>query len=1467
MASLAILASPRATHAQAFSENFESYAPNSNIHGQGGWTGWAGNPAAGATVSTAQSLSPTRSLRVSGANHPVRAVSGVTSGVWTFKAHQFIPTTSSGTTKVAAANRYRPPYLTTDLELSAAMEFNLTAGAVSSAMGGGGTLPLVKGSWVEVRAEIDLNADWVRLFYNGEFLAEHSWTRGTGDVAIAAIELESGGPGGGVYYDDLTLEGFSGCCPPCTPPYPHSVTVAVEPGINYLANPLCHGTDNTLGTLLPTVPDGSSLWLWDAQANSVGEQFEYYDGLGWVDRMSLPADSVLLEPGVGFVLLNPGAPYAITFQGCDPVCAKPCGPDARWQLLGVTGTNSGDWDNLFSCPPVCGTVLRVWNQPQQAFQDYTYLNTGWVPSAPQWEPGAAVLVSVRPNSGCCIPPPAGMVAWWPGDNNANDIQGGNNGILVGGATFSPSGKVGPAFLLDGINDYVRVPSSPSLNPAGSFTIDAWIYVTADGTFPIVTKWGDSGPWSGQRAYALHTTPGRGLNFAISDDANQWNNPFHTFHTPGGEVPLNTWTLVAGVYDQATGTRSIYVDGVQAATRTDPPITITASIADLTIGNWLRAPFDEGYFFPGMIDEVEIFNRALSQAEIQAIFNAGSAGKCKPGCQTPLVLTCASNKSVECGSAWSFDPPTATQPDCTNVTITVLTTVTNAAAPCAVQYTRTWQASDCCSNVTTCGQTVTVVDTTPPEICCPADIVRYTCTNAVQVFYDAQARDNCVGATTVTYNPPSGSWFAAGTTTLVTATATDACGNTNQCTFRVIVRDQVVQQVFLSGVDDCYRRGWFWWWRNPEPVSGPSACLLSAYPTATWKRFDDATINRFLGNSWQGLPSGIVEAYLYTQMRPPVQGCDGISGNDTISLGLATCSPPSWLWSRHLGSGNASPGLVDAEWCNGNGCQYPFSFNLAALPVPGSPPVNLLPHMNTTKRLDLLVQDDTTVDFARLRIRHCLPGPVVGGLNTSLTNAIFGRRCWWWWIAPDPGMPAATPFSAGLSVGGAGGITIGTPVSALPAGAEISFVLKPTGGIGADTNAFGTVLGKAIKENGVQYSAEVPSGVGAVELVLSFQGQVVHAGTVAVPPGAARVALLEILDVEDPLGATLTLLKRREGGPRPSRPPTATLHLAEPRVVEGAFGQQLVDTVSFSSIFTFAEDGEYVDLVVGGVNVPEIELTDIRLEVAGDAVAYGGNAMASANQDQLVLSPFDPLEGDPVWFSVTCAPTNELRVFMSEAIPTEGETFGTNATLTLTTRGVAGGVERDLPPLRYRFNGARWRLDALQDDMPVPLRRVELWNGGTLVAEATDVSDLQLASPAPVAWPTVIWFVDADICHRNNWPKPIVAWLNGAPHEVTEVRVQTDTYGLPVTAITGQHVQATALGALVFAGTETGAPTYWLEAPEISPDGVTVRWGGIGGVLERAPTVNGPWTLVPGPNAGEVTLPLEGAARFLRVRGL
>ena len=80
---------------------------------------------------------------------------------------------------------------------------------------------------------------------------------------------------------------------------------------------------------------------------------------------------------------------------------------------------------------------------------------------------------------------------------------------------------------------------------------------------------------------------------------------------------------------------------------------------------------------------------------------------------PPMLTCAPNKTVECGTAWVFDPPTALTCCGTNAAVTTIGTFTNSGA-CTQMLARVWQAASCCGPTTVmCTQMVTVVDTTPP----------------------------------------------------------------------------------------------------------------------------------------------------------------------------------------------------------------------------------------------------------------------------------------------------------------------------------------------------------------------------------------------------------------------------------------------------------------------------------------------------------------------------------------------------------------------------------------------------------------------------------------------------------------------------------------------------------------------------------------------------------------------------------
>ncbi len=83
--------------------------------------------------------------------------------------------------------------------------------------------------------------------------------------------------------------------------------------------------------------------------------------------------------------------------------------------------------------------------------------------------------------------------------------------------------------------------------------------------------------------------------------------------------------------------------------------------------------------------------------------------------TALVITCATNKSVEYTDPWTFDAPSGTN------TLTVLSTTTNWTCGAAYVATRVWQAMNAFGNSATCTQVVTVVDTTPPVILCPSNL--------------------------------------------------------------------------------------------------------------------------------------------------------------------------------------------------------------------------------------------------------------------------------------------------------------------------------------------------------------------------------------------------------------------------------------------------------------------------------------------------------------------------------------------------------------------------------------------------------------------------------------------------------------------------------------------------------------------------------------------------------------------------
>jgi hypothetical protein len=243
----------------------------------------------------------------------------------------------------------------------------------------------------------------------------------------------------------------------------------------------------------------------------------------------------------------------------------------------------------------------------------------------------------------CVPPPSGLVAWWPGEGNANDIISGDNGTLTNGAAFA-AGEVGQGFSFSTDHAGILL-GNPTDLQLQEFTIEAWIrrgstsVVTTDPTAYVDPIFGAVGFifGFGHGGYALELTDSAGgafLTFEEVDLGSGFTGPVISdtnFH----HVAL-TMNAPEAVY---------YVDGVGNAGTCplSPPFEFTTQAAIGVRSDHLNGTDNRS--FCGTIDELSVYNRALSADEIAAIYAAGSAGKCRAGAPASMAIDRSGGISV------------------------------------------------------------------------------------------------------------------------------------------------------------------------------------------------------------------------------------------------------------------------------------------------------------------------------------------------------------------------------------------------------------------------------------------------------------------------------------------------------------------------------------------------------------------------------------------------------------------------------------------------------------------------------------------------------------------------------------------------------------------------------------------------------------------------------------------------------
>src|SRR3989344_1762428 len=222
-------------------------------------------------------------------------------------------------------------------------------------------------------------------------------------------------------------------------------------------------------------------------------------------------------------------------------------------------------------------------------------------------------------------PTSGLISHWKFDGNAFDSSGfGNNGTLVNDPTFT-TGKIGQAINLDGVDDYVSV-GSVGINTGAPFTMSVWIYhqttidygtiMGYDGTHRLLVQNGNDSLLSQQ-------------------DGN--------FFSAANAVPNNQWINV--VYWNDGTKERWYVNGIQSGS---DHVTANAEWnAVFYLGRYDLA--DTNYKYKGLIDDVRIYNRALSAQEVLDIYNDTGAVAPTPTPTPATVSLTASPTSLTSGS--------------------------------------------------------------------------------------------------------------------------------------------------------------------------------------------------------------------------------------------------------------------------------------------------------------------------------------------------------------------------------------------------------------------------------------------------------------------------------------------------------------------------------------------------------------------------------------------------------------------------------------------------------------------------------------------------------------------------------------------------------------------------------------------------------------------------------------------------
>ena len=210
---------------------------------------------------------------------------------------------------------------------------------------------------------------------------------------------------------------------------------------------------------------------------------------------------------------------------------------------------------------------------------------------------------------------SGLVGLWSGEGNGRNSAGGNGkNAQLTNVTFA-EGKLGQAFVFNGESSEIKIPGNRDFRTGltNGFTLEAWVKPSDISRQNPIFEWnaGDGNTYWGVHFY-IQPHDGNGALYAnVVPRSGGWNQIW----SPGGTIVKSEFQLVALTYDRESGVVRLFCNGQVVAEQAIGDFAPQTSY-DLYIG---KRPMTRGetYTFEGLIDEAAVYNRALSEKEIEA----------------------------------------------------------------------------------------------------------------------------------------------------------------------------------------------------------------------------------------------------------------------------------------------------------------------------------------------------------------------------------------------------------------------------------------------------------------------------------------------------------------------------------------------------------------------------------------------------------------------------------------------------------------------------------------------------------------------------------------------------------------------------------------------------------------------------------------------------------------------------------